>query len=310
MTVEYNTNTYNLPDFLIVGAAKSGTTSLYYNLSKSDEIHFSEVKEPHFFSFYGNKPNFKSPEKLSTVVHSIDSYSDFYKHVGKGQLLGDASPSYLYKHEETIKNLLEIYGDKAKDIKIIIVLRNPIERAWSQYWHFRKNFNEESEFLDAIKTQTIDQRMLDNWNVFYNYIDFGMYSTQIEAYKKVFKNVKIFLFEDLKNNPQNLMSELCSFLNIEEINIDENRKYNPSGLPKKNIYGNLWKTNSKLKSLKRIKNILPLKYRKKISNHVLERALEKQQLDGNSRTILSEIYSNEINKLYDMLKREEIKEWK
>jgi hypothetical protein len=294
---------------MLVGAAKSGTTSLYHYLGESDKIVFSKEKEPHFFSFYNNPPKFKSPETLPTVVSNLDQYNLFFSKAKKEQLLGEASQSYLYMNSTVISNMKEIYGEKYRDVKIIIVLRNPIERAWSQYWHFKKNFNEPEEFLDTISEETRTKRQKENWNIFYNYIDFGKYTNQVKAYQKNFKHVKVFLYEDLKENPSILMNELCQFLEIDAITINEARRYNPSGRPKNNLFGNLWKINTKLKILKPIKKLLPYTLRKRLSNQIMERALEIQKLDLETRGKLKEIYREEINNLYTLLKREEIKDW-
>src|SRR5690606_33576374 len=112
MRIEYRGELYDLPDFLIVGAAKSGTTFLHYTLGESKNIDFPLVKEPHFFSFFNSPPNFQSPEKLPTTVSDISKYSQLFKK-GEG-LIGDASPSSLYCHETAINNIYELYGEAAR----------------------------------------------------------------------------------------------------------------------------------------------------------------------------------------------------
>ncbi|MCF6297291.1 MAG: sulfotransferase domain-containing protein [Flavobacteriaceae bacterium] len=305
----HNNKEVLLPDFLIVGAAKSGTTSLFHHIGKSEQIFFSKEKEPHFFSFYNSPPSFTSPEKLPTVISDISKYSKLFEKASENQLLGEASQSYLYMYETVIKNMYELYGNKARQVKIIIILRNPIERAWSQYWHFKKNFNETVDFLTAIKKETISMRKKTNWNIFYDYVGFGNYTQQIKAYQENFDNVKIFLFDDLKIDTESVIKQLCNFLCIEEIENDFTRKYNPSGLPKKNLYGFLWKLNTTSKKLTSIKNILPYKLKKIISNGILENALEKQVLPLEDTEFLKSVYFEEINDLYENLKRKQIKEW-
>lgn len=309
MEIEFNNKKYNLPDFLIVGAAKSGTTTLHYNLGNRDDINFPKVKEPHFFSFYNAPPDFKSPEKLPTVVSSIKEYINLFKSNNDETLYGEASPSSLYCYDQAIKNIKKIYGEKARNIKIVIMLRNPIERAWSQYWHFRKNLNEEKSFLEVIQRNEIDRRLKNNWNIFYDYIGFGMYSSQVQAYQENFDNVKVFLFEDLKSDSNKLMEDLCNFIEIKPLKIENDRKYNPSGVPKDDIYGKLWKINVGVKALKPFKKIIPYKLRKKLSNRVLEKALDSQEMTEDARTALEKIYGEEIQKLYNILKRSEIKQW-
>ncbi len=309
MKTTFQNKQINLPDFLLVGAAKSGTTSLYNYLNKNEKIFLSKEKEPHFFSFYNTPPNFNSPETLPTTITDIHTYTNLFKSAKQNQILGEASQSYLFLYKKVISNIKKIYGDKHKEIKIIIILRNPIERAWSQYWHFKKNFNEDLDFQTAISPTTLRQREKDNWNIFYNYIDFGFYTHQIKAYLESFNNVKIFLYEDLKNNPNELMKELSHFLKIDYNFIETNRKYNPSGEPKNNLYGKMWKLNAGSNHLKKLKKIIPLKLRKTISNHILENALTKKEMDSQTKNQLTKLYHDEINQLYHLLKRNEIKQW-
>ncbi|MBT8291917.1 MAG: sulfotransferase domain-containing protein [Eudoraea sp.] len=310
MKITFENQEVNLPDFLIVGAAKSGTTSMYYHLEGSKNVLFPKEKESHFFTFYNNPPNFQSPSYLPTIVSDLKQYAGELNKVKSNQKIGDASTSYLYKHEVAIKNIKNIYGEKAKDIKIIIILRNPVERAWSQYWHNRKNFNEDLDFLEAIDKETVKKRLENNWSFYYNYLDFGFYTKQIESFQKFFPNVKVYLQEDLKNSPKELMNDLSSFIGIPNFKIDTNRIYNPSGVPKNNLFGKLWEINVNVKSLKKVKKILPKRIRKYFSNKIMERALVKQELGLDARKKLIEIYSDEIDSLYDLLQREEIKNWK
>ena len=310
MRVNVEGNEVNLPDFLIVGAAKSGTTSLYYHLERSKEIIFPTEKESHFFTFYNNPPNFQSPSYLPTIVTDLKEFTDDLKRAKPGQLIGDASTSYLYKHEIAIDNIRRLYGEKARDIKIVIILRNPVTRAWSQYWHNRKNFNEDLEFLEAIDEEIVKERLSKNWSFYYNYLDFGFYTKQIEAYQNAFSHVRVYLQEDLRKSPEGLIDDLSDYLGIRHFGIEANRVYNPSGVPKKNIFGKLWEINVNAKSLKKVKKILPLRMRKYFSNKIMERALVRQEMDADTRKRLVDVYASEIDSLEQLLQREEIKKWK
>ncbi len=310
MKINYKGELVQMPDFIIVGAAKSGTTSLYEYLKSNKQIFFPNIKESHFFSFFNNNPNFISPENLPTVVSSIKKYSGLFDKAKKEQLLGDASQSYLYKHDTVINSIQEIYGEKARSIKIIIILRNPIERAWSQYWHFKKNFNEPLDFLAAANKDTINKRLQNNWNIFYDYIGFGMYSNQIKSFEANFDNVKVILYDDLKKSSEGVLNIICDFLGISFLNnFPEKRNFNPSGKPKMNLYGFLWKVNVSKKQIRPLKMILPSGLRKSLKNKLMEKALEKKFMDDNEENYLHSIYKEEIKLLFEHTKREEIKKW-
>lgn len=309
MKISYNNREYAMPDVLFAGAPKSGTTSLYHYLHASPELFFTQVKEPHFFSFFGNKPNFKSPERLPTVVADIEKYSAFFKQANEGQLLAEASQSYMFMNQELIANAKKLYGDEAKNIKVVLVLRNPIDRAWSQYWHFKKNYNEPLEFEEAISEEVLKQRKEDNWNVFYQYLDFGNYSEQITILRTAFPKLKIYLFDDLKAKPQSILDDICDFLGIAYVSANFDKKFNPSGKPKQDIFGRLWQLNTRFEFLRPIKRLLPYKFRKGLSNALLERALEPQHMPVAQREFLKGHYRAEIIQLSKLLNRQEILQW-
>jgi hypothetical protein len=310
MKIQYNNKTYNLPDFLIVGAAKSGTTSLHYYLNGQDNVFLPEIKESYFFSFYNKKPRFKSPDPLFDVISDLDKYSDQYPYDFEGYL-GDASPSYLYSYDTTIKNIKTIYGDNYKKLKIIILLRNPIDRAWSQYMHFKKNYNEPLDFRKALSEDIILNRLNNNWNYFYDYIGFGMYHEQVEAYIKEFENVNVFLFEELKNNTEYVVKKTLNFIGDldPKININTNEIFNISGTPKSNFYSYLWRL-KKIRFLKKIvRIIIPSKIKNKLNNFIIVRSLKRTSITNGDRLFLSELYKEDVEKLYNCLKKEQIKKW-
>lgn len=313
MKIEYLNKEYNLPDFLIVGAAKSGTTSLHYYLKQISNVSVPEIKESYFFSFFNNQPNFISPDPLFDVISNLDTYANQFKSEPESNLIGDASPSYLYSYQTTIDNIKQIYGERYKDLKIIILLRNPIDRAWSQYMHFKKNYNEPLEFREAIKKETIKNRLNNNWNYFYDYIGFGEYTNQVNAYLNNFKNVKIFLYDDLKNDSNEVLNQTLSFLEVDKVyqnNRDsETKVFNISGVPKKNVYSLFWRL-KKIKGVKSVlRTILPAQLRNNLNNFLMSKSLKRTSISIDDKLILDKIYQNEMNTLYDLIKRDEIKNW-
>ena len=123
-----------MPDFLIVGAAKSATSSLHNYLEQHPQIKMASLKESWFFSFYKNPPEYASPGKLSNLISEPDEYLKLYDGAKNDQILGDACPSYLYTYDDTISNIRQLYSEEAlSNLKIVISLREPVSRAYSQY---------------------------------------------------------------------------------------------------------------------------------------------------------------------------------
>jgi Sulfotransferase domain len=207
-----------LPDFLLVGAAKSATTSLYHYLCQHPGIRMTSLKENWFFSFRDNPPRYASPGVLSHVVSSVEEYVKLFAGAGPEQKLGDASPSYLYTYRDTIRHTQSLYPPPyRKDLRIVISLREPVSRAFSQYWTFRRVANEPLSFEAAIEDSVIQQRMRDNWNIFYDYTGFGRYYEQVKAYLEAFgrEQVLIVLYEDIQQDPVAVCQKIFSFIGVD-----------------------------------------------------------------------------------------------
>ena len=123
MRVMINGESAKLPDFLLVGAAKSGTTTLYRYFKLHPEIYVG-VKEPHFFSLQGKEPSFTETRYIKGKVWELSYYLNLFKEAKDYQKIGDCSPSYLSAYNQSIGYIKKIYGEKYKNIKILIILRN------------------------------------------------------------------------------------------------------------------------------------------------------------------------------------------
>lgn len=215
------------PDFLIVGAQKSGTTSLYRYLAEHPAILPNKSwKEVHY---YNNIDNYRK---------GIGWYLNHFpfKHIKQNRLTFEATPEYLY-FPEIPKRIYEDLGD----IRIIIILRNPAERAysaWHMYHSFEANPHEHLRMLFDSRTfhNAMDDELFSGSfpsNHPYHYLDRGKYVYQVNRYYEVFKkkNVLVLNFSDLKNNLFRLLEVVCDFLNIDRFQHDlvaglKNKQYN------------------------------------------------------------------------------------
>lgn len=297
-----------LPNFLIVGAAKSGTTSLHNYLRQHPQIFMPEVKENFFFSFMGKHPNFISPDPLEPICCRLDDYIKIFEGAQEGQVAGEASPSYLYTYEATIKNLKKVYGQGLQKLRIIIILRNPIDRAWSQYFHFIKHGKEVIAFDKAIHPDTIGSRLSDNWNIFYDYIGFGMYFHQVKAFWDNFSHVKIFFFEDLNRNCSKLIRSIFEFLDVEpSFQPKLSLRYNVSGVPKNHfIYKFLIQPNPLRNAISRtfIRRIISERSRYKIIEYLNAKDLKRPEMNRHTREYLANLYRDDLLKLQKLLNRD------
>lgn len=296
MLVTINGERAKLPDFLIVGAAKSGTTSLYAYLQKHPQIYMPKNKEPCFFSFA------EIEKKSSDVIKGLDIITDFYnyldlfKEVNNSHILGEASTTYLYLYEETIKNIKK-YHPNWKELKIIIIIRDPTERAFSHY------LNVSASGLNLSFEKIIEKWKLKQLSKYNNYIDYGFYYNQIKSYKDNFNQVKVYLFDDLEANSTMLVKDLLEFLDVDtSFNIETSLKYNVSIDSKNKLLSKLIYKPNLFKRI--IKRLLSKEVRVKIKNKILENFSNKPQLKSSCRKFLKEIYKEDILKLQDLINKD------
>ena len=219
-----------LPNFLIVGAAKAGTTSLYQYLKEHKDIYLSDRKEGQFLSKMEDFNGAHTDSYNKNICKSLKQYGSFFNDVKNETRIGDISPDYLYFYKNTIKSI-DIY--LASKPKIIIILRNPIDRAFSQYTFYYQQFLEEFSFNDAIAKE--EERKNENWRIGYRYLELGLYYKQVKNFQDKYDTL-IIDFDDLKTNRDGVLKQILIFLDLDtEIKLKDNSVHNNSGLPK-NIF--------------------------------------------------------------------------
>ena len=222
-----------LPNFLIVGATKSGTTSLYYYLKQHPEIYMPDNKEPRFFSFYGipKRIFLKNiyPNSENGFIRDWKSYLLLFQDSENFKAIGEASTSYLFHHERVFENL-DKFLPEWKKIKIIIMLRNPIDACFSHYSMYRMRGGESLIFEKALEVEK--ERINNKYITLAHSIRYFFYH-QVKAYLDNFDQVKIHLFDDLKKDKIGLVKDIFKFLGVDpSFTPDMSVKYNVSGVPK------------------------------------------------------------------------------
>ncbi|MDQ1338888.1 MAG: hypothetical protein QG567_37 [Campylobacterota bacterium] len=190
-------------DFLCIGAQKSGTTLLYEHLKEIEELFLPEQKELHFFD---NDKNF---------IQGLDWYKKHFANAKKEQIKGEITPAYIFF--EKVPQRIRKISDNHDGLKFIVLLRNPIDRAYSHYNMTNKRQRENLTFEEAIMYEMYRledyKEMID-----YSYISRGFYSEQIMRYFKYFhkKQFKFILYEDFVLNQEKYINEITSFLGIDK----------------------------------------------------------------------------------------------
>lgn len=219
-----------LPDFIIAGCQKGGSTSLFKYLEQNQEISTSFTKEVNFFNrSYGRGINF------------YKSY--FPLKINNGRLIGESTPDYMdnpYVPKRIYKSL--------PNVKLIFVLRNPIHRAYSHYQmtrsfgikfenlSFKEALERENERISEIEKKLSDPNFYNEDYCYYNYLKKGLYSKQLLLWKEYFPEDQLLILqsEELFENPSRVMSQTEDFLGVKTSQIQTFKAYNTRSYDKIN----------------------------------------------------------------------------
>lgn len=282
-------------DFFIVGAPKAGTTSLYHYLNEHPKIQMSSIKEPNFFSYSSLKR-----DKLyyhSSIIDTIEKYHALYV-AADVNLRGDASVSYLFY--EDVPQKIHSYNQNAK---IIIMLRDPVERAFSHYlMDYRLGLVSES--FESIVTKKLGHR---DFNLFYQqYIEVSKYANQVKRYLEVFgkENIIFIDYDDFKRNTAKTVEEVYMFLEQDkDFRPFFNKKYNTYFAPRNAFIRFAY---SLIFFRKMAVNILPKKF-KSIIKKLFFISNRKPKLSQNTRGFLQKKFEPDLRELSALLSKDFLK---
>jgi hypothetical protein len=285
-------------DFFIVGAPKAGTTSLYHYLNEHPEISMSSQKEPDYFSDTDiqNEGMYYGKNRIKT----IKKYHALFDDNSASKLKGEASVSYLF-----YKNVPQKIKAYNTDAKIIIMLRNPIDRAFSHYlMDYRLGLVTDS-FEDIIDQKIVHK----NAKLFYQqYIELSEYANQVKRYLDAFNETEILFieYEDLKTDVLGIVKKTYLFLGVNEIyEPDVNTKHNTYSMPKNRIICFIY-------SFVLLRNILSFLFPKNLLNRLREVLFKNDKrpvLLDETRNRLKQFFANNINQLERML-NQDLSRWK
>ncbi|MBK6731229.1 MAG: sulfotransferase domain-containing protein [Bacteroidetes bacterium] len=306
-----------LPNFIVVGANKGGTTSLYHYLKQHPEVYLSPIKEPHYFSkdidtslflksFANNKlqdiegyvNGEMDVEYHAAFVRSWEQYQLLFKNIQAQKAIGELSTSYLYS-TVAAQEIKQALGD----IKIIIALRNPIQRAFS---HYRMNlYTGNSNIFNFMQAIQEDEKHIPKvWGNANLYLELGLYYEQVKRYLEIFspENVKIIFTEDMRRNSKQLISELYAFIGVDPNFIaDTSVQYNEVYTPK---YKNLtWLLNT-LGIRPLLKRISGSGIKKFAVKYLYRDKSDKGEITPEEKAFLINYYKVDIQKLSALLNKD------
>jgi hypothetical protein len=301
-----------MPNFLLIGAAKAGTTSLYHYLRQHPQVYMCPVKEPKFFAFEDTEPGScrgtGNRDSMSQLITDIEGYRALFTGVSSEKAVGEASPQYLYVPEASSR--IRRYVPEAR---LIAVLRNPVERAYSSYLHLVREGWEQLSFSEALNEE--EERVRDNWPIMWHHKNGGFYHEQLKRYYELFEpeQIRVYLYEDLKEDPVGMTQSIFRFLGVDEAFVpDTSLKHNMSGIPKSRALHTLMDLQTLLRRPNLLKSVIkpfvPKRLRLRILLNLRNRYLTRSERPR--QRILADLQNRNLTKAPPMPEgvREELTE--
>ena len=293
----------NLPNFLIVGAAKSGTSSLHNYLNQHPEVFMPsynkevmKVKEPRFLI------KDLVQHRLHNGVWNWEEYKSLFNKVNDEISIGESTVLYLYYYKHAIDNIKKYLGE---NVKIIIMLRNPTDRAYSAFQHVSRGLKEQNSFEEALKIEKGRMNKESSLTPMVMYKEMGLYHDMVRAYKENFKNVHIIFYEDFRDDTEGEIKKIFKFLELSlSVNIDFVSRHNVGGKRWKNEkMKHVFMKNNPLKSA--LKKAIPKSLRKGVRDKLISASTDKvAPMKENTRVKLNEFFKEDVKKLSDLLNRD------
>lgn len=223
-----------LPDFLVAGVPKAGTTALHAALSGHPALYMSPIKEPKFFLTDGPPPTRGGPGDVLTYREHVwrrEDYEALFEAAPEGALRGEATPLYLYDPEALGRIRALIPG-----VKLIVILRDPVERAHSNWTHlWSAGLEPVGDFVRACAEE--DRRVAAGWASFWHYTRMGLYGKQLEHLFSVFprEQVLVLRYRVLVDQPAQTLDRICGFLGVQTGVLSEIPRQNVTAHPEPTV---------------------------------------------------------------------------
>lgn len=222
-----------LPNFLIIGAQKSGTTTLFQYLNQHPEICMSTVKEPCFLALENDPLDYHGPRDQpwfrEVAVLRLEDYQALFGDCAETRAAGEGSTLYLF-HPSAPAAI----HSRIPDARLIAMLRNPVDRTYSAFLHRVRTGREPfADFKLALEDEA--RRIEEKWEPFWHYKRNGLYALHLSRYLEYFpmNQMRIYLYDDFERDPQQVVADALEFLGVDpSVPIDTTKRYNESYVPR------------------------------------------------------------------------------
>jgi hypothetical protein len=284
------------PNFFIVGAQKAATTSLYFYLKKIPGVYMSPLKEPFYFAIHAVK------NSASDLVRDKEEYLRLFEKARGYTAIGEATPIYLWDPDSP--NLIH---QTVPHARIVMILRDPVERAYSNYLMYRKYGGIKSSFYDELmRDYQCEEKLYGRSQL---YIEFGMYYQQVKRYFDIFgrEQVKVLVFEEFVQHPAQSVNDVLAFLGVNYTVSEVREQYNAYSVPRSPLSRSIfalfrWLRARNIKFYK-ILILLPDSIIESLPEKILFKRAQKPKIESRAFKFLQEIYHDDVLKLESLLGR-------
>jgi len=280
------------PNFFIVGSGKAGTSSLYNYLNDIPGIYMSPVKEPRYFS---KQRNFPENHSVLNPTQGEEKYLRLFENVKDEKIIGEATP-YLKNPKAPY-----LIFEKVPNASILITLRNPIEKVYSEYLMKKRNERISANFHEYVQTGLDDTNPKNRYGIFR-----GLYYDDVKRYLDVFgkDQVKIIIFEEWIKDPKPTLNEILKFLGLTGTSLDnfQNITHNPYREKAGPIAEYIRKNSLVLKTAQRF--LSSSSCRSFSRKYLRGRIKEKPRMNEIDRQTLTKFFYDDVQKLKKHLGRE------
>lgn len=299
------------PNFLIIGAGRAGTTSLHHYVGQHPDVFTSPIKETNYFAYRvaassaasaGAAPPGSAEPETTFPVRSLGKYRKLFRGASGARAVGEASPRYMAD-----PRVADEIAAVLPDVRIVAILRDPVERAYSSYLFHRRDGRETRSFDEAIRQEregTADPGLRFGQR---HYTSLGFYDRLLAPYFERFPRdrIGIFLFDDLRRDAEGLMRDLFRFLGVDPgFEPDLGVRYNASGVPRRGLARAAFR---KRPWIVRARRSLPRPVRERMDRWIealRSRRLESPPLPDDARRRLRALFAADLARLEERIARD------
>jgi hypothetical protein len=290
-----------MPTFLVIGAAKSGTTALWTYLRQHPDVFMPAFKEPQFFAFAeGKRPEFGGPRAtIGRAITSRDAYEALFAEAGDAMAVGEASNLYLY-----VEDAPQRIARALPDVRLLAILRQPADRAFSSYQHLKRQGREPAPTFEAALALEGD-RIREGWGFLWRYRDLGYYGRQLQRYVDQVprERLMVHLYEDFVSDPQATLRRTFEFIGVDpSFRPDLSVRPNRGGVPRPGWRGAVLSRRNPLRRM--VAKVVPSRARRQARAAADRRALAREAIDPATRARLTDDFAEDIAALETLLQRD------